>query len=417
MSEDFNQALADLAPATPMGRLLRRFWIPFARSQRVAAGGAPLRVRLLGEDFVAFRLADGSVGVMDEACPHRCASLALARNEGDGLRCIFHGWKFTAEGRACEVPNELPEKRETLVRRIGVQGYRTREAGGLLWVLLDREAQSPFPEFEFMQLPPAHVHIRASLVRSHWLQAVESVLDAAHIAFLHRDTVQKALSATAVNNASLWLSQPVPRLEFETTRYGFREAALRTQADGAFNYKLREVVQPWHVMLPGEPGFERQIVTTVPVDATTCLQFIIQLNPYKPLTGADIENFWAGAGPDADDFGKGLPGPERLWGQDRAAMAAGHFTGLKDRHVFCEDFAILESMGGLADRSREHLTQSDGSVILNRQLLVRAARQLAAGESPPCLDAQAGPDVRRLRTTSLNLPAGTAWQTFDVFAA
>ncbi len=417
MSEDFNQTLAGVSADTTMGRLLRCFWIPFARSERVAAGGAPVKLRLLGENFVAFRLADGRVGVMDEACPHRCASLTLARNEGDGLRCIFHGWKFTADGRACEVPNEMPEKRDAIIRRVGAQGYRTRDAGGLLWALLDRDAQTPFPEFEFTQLPASHVHIRASFVRCHWLQAVESVLDAAHIGFLHRDTVLRAMSATALNNATLWLQQPVPRLEFDTTRYGFREAALRAQPDGSVNTKIREVVQPWHVLLPGEPGFERQIVTTVPVDATHCLQFIIQLNPYKPLTQTDIDRFWADAGPDPDDFGKGLPGAETLWGQDREAMQAGHFSGLKDRHVFCEDFAILESMGPLADRSREHLTQSDSSVILNRQLLVRAARQLAAGDSPPCLDQAVGAEVTRLRTTSLNLPAGTAWQSFDVFAA
>lgn len=417
MTEDFNQTLADLEPGTPMGQLLRRYWIPFARTQRLAAGGAPARVRLLGHDFVAFRLADGSVGVMDEACPHRCASLALARNEGDGLRCIFHGWKFTVDGRACEIPNEMPERRDAIASRLGRQGYPTRDAGGLLWVLLDRDASTPFPEFEFMHLPAAHVHIRASFVRCHWLQAVESVLDAAHIGFLHRDTVQRAMSATAVNNSTLWLSQPVPKLEFETTRYGFREAALRPQPGGEVNTKIREVVQPWHVMLPGEPGFERQIVTTVPVDASNCLQFIIQLNPYQPLTEGDIAHFWAGAGPDPDDFGKGLPGADALWGQDRAAMQAGHFSGLKDRHVFCEDFAILESMGPMADRSREHLTQSDGSVILNRQLLVRAARQLAAGETPAALEPNADGNLRRLRTTSLNLPAGTAWRRFDVFAA
>jgi phthalate 4,5-dioxygenase len=260
------------------------------------------------------------------------------------------------------------------------------------------------------------VHIRSSLVRCHWLQAVESVLDAAHIGFLHRDTVMRAMSATARNNSTLWLQQPVPKLEFETTRYGFREAALRAQADGTVNTKIREVVQPWHVLLPGEPGFERQIVSTVPIDGSQCLQFVIQLNPYSPLTQTDIDHFWADAGADPDDFGKELPGADVLWGQDREAMQNGHFSGLRDRHVFCEDFAILESMGPLADRSREHLTQSDGSVILNRQLLVRAARQLAAGETPPCLDERVGTDVGHLRTTSLNLPDGTPWQTWDVFA-
>ena len=209
----------------------------------------------------------------------------------------------------------------------------------------------------------------------------------------------------------------MPRLEFETTRYGFREAALRPQPDGTVNTKIREVVQPWHVLLPGEPGFERQIVTTVPVDATHRLQFVIQLNPYKPFTQKDVDNFWADAGPDPDDFGRGLPGAETLWGQDRAAMQAGHFSGLTAGTCSAKTSRSSSRWAPLADRSREHLTQSDGSVILNRQLLVRAASQLATGETPPCLDRRVGAELSSAANHFAE-PAGRhCVADVDVFAA
>ena len=123
-----------------MGRLLRRFWIPFARSERVASGAAPAKVRLLGENFVAFRLADGSVGVMDEACPHRCASLQLARNEGDGLRRTSMAGS-SARKAAVRSAERTAREARSVIRRVGAQGHPTREPAaccGCCWTAKPR---------------------------------------------------------------------------------------------------------------------------------------------------------------------------------------------------------------------------------------------------------------------------------------
>src|SRR5262249_8382072 len=98
-------ALTRIGPQTLMGDLMRQYWIPAALSSEVARDGASLRLMLLGEKLIAFRDSAGRVGVMDHRCPHRCASLFLGRNEANGIRCVYHGWKFDTEGNCIDMPN------------------------------------------------------------------------------------------------------------------------------------------------------------------------------------------------------------------------------------------------------------------------------------------------------------------------
>jgi phenylpropionate dioxygenase-like ring-hydroxylating dioxygenase large terminal subunit len=409
-------ALTEVAPGTPMGRLLRQYWTPVIRSAALLADGAPERIRLLGESWVAFRASDGRVGVLDEACPHRCASLMLARNEDCALRCVFHGWKISVDGRVLEIPNERADRAEALVTRVRVRSLPVREAAGLVWVLPDPASGARFPDFEFMRLPAAQIHVRAGRVNCHWLQVVESVLDAAHLGYLHRDTVLRATTAAARANALLWIQQSAPELEVEATEYGFREAAIRPMASGARNIKIREVVTPWFVFLPAEAQADRQVIITVPNDATHSTQFVVQFNSLRPMTEAEIEALWAGASPDPDNFAANMPGPDKTWGQDRGAMQAGHFSGLTNLQVFCEDFAILESMGAITPRAKEHLTRSDASIMFNRQQLLKSLRALATGDPPVGL----GPetiDFARIRSLSCDMEPGVDWREFDVLAS
>ena len=99
-----NETLVRVGPGTAMGQLMRLYWIPFLASADVERDGQPHRVRLLGEDLVAFRDSEGQVGLVDQACPHRGAPMVFARNEEGGIRCIYHGWKFDAGGRCVDVP-------------------------------------------------------------------------------------------------------------------------------------------------------------------------------------------------------------------------------------------------------------------------------------------------------------------------
>jgi nitrite reductase/ring-hydroxylating ferredoxin subunit len=177
-----NELLTRVGPKTRMGEMLREYWMPACRSESLVADGAPQRVRLVGENFVAFRATDGGVGFLYEACPHRGASLALGRNEDNGLRCIFHGWKMDVCGKVVDVPAEPAETRDAFAARLKVGHFPTHEAGGMVWVYLGKQATPPvFPDFEFNNLPASHVCARRGLVHYNWLQGLEAHIDASHV--------------------------------------------------------------------------------------------------------------------------------------------------------------------------------------------------------------------------------------------
>src|SRR5579875_3724833 len=161
MTREENELMCRVAPGTPMGQMLREYWAPALRSQALEADGAPVRVRMLGENYIAFRASDGRVGFFDEGCPHRCTSLALARNEDNALTCIFHGWKIDVSGKVVEVPSEPPERRAEFAAKVRVKHYPVREAGRIIWVYLGKSYEAPqFPDFNFTHLPPEHICTR-----------------------------------------------------------------------------------------------------------------------------------------------------------------------------------------------------------------------------------------------------------------
>jgi phenylpropionate dioxygenase-like ring-hydroxylating dioxygenase large terminal subunit len=148
LSREDNELLCRVGPGTPMGRLMRQYWIPAALSSELPEpDGAPLRVRLLGEDLIAFRATSGAVGLIQNACPHRGASLFYGRNEGEGLRCVYHGWKFDATGRCVDMPCEPATS--TYKDKVQARAYPCLERGGLVWAYLGpRVTPPPFPALE-----------------------------------------------------------------------------------------------------------------------------------------------------------------------------------------------------------------------------------------------------------------------------
>src|SRR5918912_2134633 len=168
LSKENNELLTRIGPGTPMGRLMRQYWMPVLRSAKLEADGAPARVRLMGQDFVAFRATDGRVGFLDERCPHRGVSLALARNEDCALRCIFHGWKIDVSGKVVETPSEPPES--NLASKVRVKHYPVKEAGGLVWGWLGEGQKPPrCPDFEFTHLPLEQVVVRKAVLNVNWV--------------------------------------------------------------------------------------------------------------------------------------------------------------------------------------------------------------------------------------------------------
>ncbi len=385
LSESDNRLLTRVEGDAPMGKMLREcFWVPAARAGRLERDGAPLRVRLFGEDYVAFRATDGRVGFFDEACPHRRASLALARNEDCALRCIFHGWKIDVSGKVVETPNEAREP-ERFAAKVKVNHYPVREAAGMIWVYLGKQAKPPpLPNFEFMSLPEDQVNIISVVIPCNWLQGLEASIDDAHVRILHHSFMEMYKDRRPDE-----MSAGPPAYDVSLRPYGFQGTALRSMPGGRTMATSTHFAMPYYGFTAtgalDSVGLSRRTVhVSVPIDDTTYHQFFITYDVKRP-----IEKFFAGATEyDQDNFAPPQGGPDTCWGQDRELMKKGHFTGFPS-NLTAEDTAVQMSMGAIPDRTHEHLCSSDKAVGFGRQLLIQAARDFQDGKMP----LGASPDV------------------------
>jgi len=413
LTEAENELLTRVGPGTKMGEMLREFWTPALRSAALEADGAPRRVRLLGQNFVAFRATDGRVGFFDEACPHRCASLTLARNEENGLRCIFHGWKIDVSGKVVDCPSEPPERRAEFAARVPVHHYPVREAGGLVWVYLGRRASPPrFFDFEF-HAPPAEAIVRRAVIHGNWLQGFEGQLDSAHLGMLHRSSISPGVARRGDNALVRYsVANTSPRFEFLETPCGFREAALRELEDGSVYARIREVVFPYYSFIPGEHGEPRLVVVVVPIDDEWSAHWYYYMNPFGPVPDAYKQQMLWGTGSDSDDYAADRGDADNIWHQDRRAMKDGHWSGLMKNFTY-EDFIIEESMGPVADRTREYLGTSDAVIVRARRMLFEALDQHESGKLPFGLDGAA--HYNRIRALAIRFPHGANWRDIDPF--
>jgi phthalate 4,5-dioxygenase oxygenase subunit len=369
LKKEDNELLCRVGPGTAMGQFMREYWVPVLRSARLETAGAPVRVRLLGENFVVFRTADGRVGLFDEACPHRGASLTLARNEGDGLRCAYHGWKLGAGGDLLEVPTEQPARRAQFIARTALRHYPVREGGGIIWTFLGAHEPPEFPHFNFMDLPLDHVRVSVGIINGNWFQGLEGQLDSAHVGILHSDWVKKSL-----------YHDTGPRFLFDPQPYGYREAAVRKMPDGQHYVRVRDYAVPWYSFIPmGNRKDDHLLTVSVPVDDEHSAQWDVWYNFTRP-----VAPFPRNAPPNLDDNTVGLGTAENGWGQDRQRMREGSWSGMA--YLRFEDYAVAASQGPIVDRSREYLGSSDTSVNRARRLLLDAVRRFAKGEPAMGLD-------------------------------
>ncbi len=414
LTQEQNELLTRIGPDAPMGDMLREYWVPACRAAKLEADGAPERIRLFGENFVAFRGTSGRVGFIAEACPHRCASMALARNEGDGLRCIFHGWKVSVEGRCVDAPTEPEERREQFLAKVPVRSHPVREAGGLIWVYLGKQAEPPrFPDFEFTQLPADHVQPLRGIIRTNWLQGLEALLDSAHVTFLHSSNLGSVTGRSLFKAESDYmLNNGAPAFEFVEQPYGFREGALREQETSVCYARVREVALPYFSFIPMTPGGPGLACCSIPIDDVTTAQWYIFFDVHAPVDPERMNTFGAWSG-DPDHFNADMGSRDNLWGQDRAAMKDGHWSGIVGRGNAYEDFVVQESMGPIVDRSKEFLASCDHVIIRARSQLLRAIqRYQVSGEV-----SFTGPEVDfgRIRAISFAYPKGGDWREIDAF--
>jgi len=371
MTPSDNERVTRVTGDAPMARLLRNnYWIPFARSESLEPGGAPQRVRLLGHDLVAFRAEDGTLGLMDEFCPHRRASMALARLEGCKLRCLYHGWAMDETGRVAEVPSE-GERSALFASRVKVERRIAREGGGLIWAFLGQEDPPELPPLPFMSVPAESRWWSRMTVKCNWLQGFEGALDSVHLNWLHQ--------GWKVLEGGEQFLVDAPTYEIAEMPYGLRTAAIRSAGEpDKVHFRVAEFIAPFYAFSASRQPViptDCSCFISVPVDDETHMLFFGFWDEAGPLH--DISKFFSGLDP--DDLLKGDYTRANNWGQDREAMAKGHFSGFT-ASVLHEDLGVQVSMGPIVDRSLETLCGTDLAIVRMRAFLLDMLSQQDAAE-------------------------------------
>jgi phenylpropionate dioxygenase-like ring-hydroxylating dioxygenase large terminal subunit len=380
-----NELMTRVEGDAPMGSLIREnYWIPFAMADHLAAGDAPLPVRLLGENYVAFRDVDGRIGFLDERCPHRRASLVLARSEGDGIRCIYHGWKIDAAGSVVDCPSQTIRPQQ-FAARVPVKHFPVIENGGLAWVWLGGGDAPAVPALPFSDMGLYRTWC-VSRIACNWLQGVEGSIDSMHAGVLHQTWIAEAAKLAEHSNLNAVRYDVPPVYETRATPYGMSAAAVRAMGDGGSYARITEHLMPFVSVVPvgGNLPDAGSVFVVAPVDDTHHLFFFGTYgpSPHSAASQKDIKMQADSYLPDPFDF-CGLQGDRtNRWGQDRELMKAGHFTGF-GRSLLEEDAAIQTSMGPIVDRSQEFLSSSDVAVAHARRMLLDALAGATRGELPP----------------------------------
>lgn len=421
LTQSENQALTRVGPETPMGQLHRRYWVAALLVEELPRpGGPPKPLRLLGEDLVAFRSTDGQVGILDRSCPHRGADLSLARNEACGLRCIYHGWMIDTSGNVLETPNE-PEK-SRLKANVKQVSYPVREAGGLIWVWMGpREEVGAFPQFEWLDLPSSQVVIEKLVVHANWLQNLEGSLDSSHSNFLHADIIRpdpnikgEGSGETEYIDTRLRYRPTAdgrPRLEIADESYGFRYAALRRpieDADALVYARVTVYALPAYVLIP-QPTGQGLMPFYVPVDDENTVVYVVRFSFNKDLDEAAIRDLdGVVKGVDVDENYRFLRNKENHWNQDRLAMDEGRqYCGVSG--IASQDAVVVESLGPIYDRSKEHVGSADLAVVHLRRRLLQSLDALGASGERMGVRVTSE-DYRQLRAWQRVIPIMSQWK-------
>lgn len=409
LNREDHALICRVGPGTPGGDMMRRYWHPVCTSAQLPEPDCPpVRVRLLGEDLVVFRDTQGSVGVLEELCMHRGASLALGRVEEGGIRCLYHGWKFGVDGTVLETPNHAdPQYRS----RMKAPSFPAREEGGLVWTYIGpKEHQPEFSRYAFMDAASEHRVVLRIRVSCNYLQLVEGGQDSSHVGVLHTNMARPgwkegefAPNPDVVNPAALTSNDLEPALKIADTAFGFHYVALRKIGkSGMKNARVVPFVMPYGRVIPA-PAFLFTVLE-VPEDDTHTSTYIvvhgsapIAEQKILELLGLDDTRYY---NRDACTF-------TATWadsfGQNRERMKE-NWTGL--RGVEVEDAAIGLSQGALYDRSKEHLVPADQAVVRVRRVLLDSVRRVMAGKSPVGVNL----DLTGVSACDADIDEGADWQ-------
>jgi len=386
------EILTRTGPGTPMGSLMRQYWLPAAKSEELAADGDPVRLMILGEKLIAFRDSSGRVGIMDHRCPHRCASLFFGRNEEGGIRCVYHGWKYDVEGNCIDMANVPPA--QDFKHKAKAKAYKATERAGLVWVYMgDAESVPELPTIEATLLPEAEVTINFAQRECNWLQALEGDIDTSHFSFLHAGSV-KMDDLPDGSLGRFQLVNKTPELSADDTPWGTMYTAFRPADPGEIYWRIANFMFPCWTMQPnGDFSHHVHARAWVPMDDTHVM--FIQINWSGMQRGLSVTKTGAPI-PGGTPLGiEHLPNTTDWLGRYRVARNAGNdylidraaqagdeiYTGITG--IYEQDQAITESMGGIVDHEWEHLAPSDQMITNTRRRLLGAVKEMEKNIPPP----------------------------------
>lgn len=410
-----NERLTRVGPGTPMGEVMRRYWLPVLLPEELPEPDCPpVRVKLLGEELVAFRDTHGKVGLLDRYCPHRLVDLFFGRNEECGLRCVYHGWKFDVAGNVTDMPAEpenSPMRRETKIK-----AYPVLEWGGLIWAYLGDPAHQPPrpPELEWGLVPASQRHIGKRFQKSNWAQAVEGGIDSSHVGILHSvvnppdgKTSFGDRQVSAVPGAPYLATDRAPKFFVRPTEPGMTIGARRNATEDEYYWRITQFFAPFYTMI-SRRGSTGPIAghAWVPIDDEHTWTFTMHWDPDEDLPSQDEFDHLHVNVPVRDD-GSYVPihGAHDNYGIDRELQRNGNTTGIVG--IGLQDQALQETMGAIADRTRENLASGDTAIVAFRKLMLAQTKILESGGT---FELPQKPEAFRLRSAGVVLPRDIDFQ-------
>jgi phthalate 4,5-dioxygenase oxygenase subunit len=381
-SHEENELLVRVGPGKPMGELLRRFWLPALLAEELPTPDCtPVRVRVLGEDLVAFRDTNGRVGIVDAYCPHRGAPMFFGRNEEGGLRCIYHAWKFDVEGTCTDIPS-CPEG-ETFKNKVRITAYPAVERAGMIWVYMGpKEHQPPLPGFDWFDMPANHVFVTKFLVHCSFLQSMEGDYDPGHLYLHHTLDQNRNNQANQVTETDLISRMYQDIMLVEDAPHGIISAS-----EGPINGKPSVRLSPWMAPIFPTAGLASPGVFSsnmrVPIDDEWNWWFRLRWS-YKPLPEKDLREAKYGG----FTYPETIPGTYRAIANkendyliDRNLQRTHSVSGIKTFPL--QDLCVQENQWGpVAKRYNEHLQSTDRIIIQVRRRLLKMVRELQQGKEP-----------------------------------
>ena len=409
LTREQNDLICRTGPGTPGGDLMRRYWQPVALAEELPPGGAPLPVELLGEKLVLFRDAHGKPALIVRRCPHRGADLSYGRIETGGIRCLYHGWLFSGDGRCLEQPGE---RAEGMRERVKFAAYPCREAGGLVFAYLGPGEPPRLPELPFFSGPQDRAWYTKIHHECNWLQGQEGNCDPQHLSILHRFLPQGESHQPALN--SVLSADAAPRIETEETGFGLRILAIRAGEAGGSHVRITNIVMPNFSSFDGGPLVNPRanritenmgywVHWHVPINDTEHWKYSIAYRYDGPVDVPYQREQFAFLG-GGYTSGRGLHNRFR---QDREEMKTRTYAGLGPYFQEHDKFAV-ESQGAISDRSTEFLGTADRAVVQMRRMMLAAVEDVREGRDPRYVVRAGGHDpIAGMVVRSQALPAGT----------